>query len=111
MATLGEIENALAVLACGYLRADFPASFQEVQEIYVSAEGHPHIRCRIYKVNVVLVRRRHCYELRREQEEFLTWLYRLDCRKIYREKHENSEQEQKYKNGYIAAEASAIFFS
>ena len=39
MATLGEIENALAVLACGYLRADFPASFQEVQEIYVSAEG------------------------------------------------------------------------
>lgn len=39
MATLGEIENALAVLACGYLRPDFPASFQEVQEVYVSAEG------------------------------------------------------------------------
>jgi len=39
MATLGEIENALAVLACGYLRADFPASYQEVQEVYVSAEG------------------------------------------------------------------------
>ena len=39
MATLGEIENALAVLACGYLRSDFPASFQEVKELYVSAEG------------------------------------------------------------------------
>lgn len=39
MATLGEIENALAVLACGYLRADFPAGFQEVQEVYVSAAG------------------------------------------------------------------------
>ncbi len=39
MATLGEIENALAVLACGYLRSDFPAGFQEVQEVYVSAAG------------------------------------------------------------------------
>lgn len=39
MATLGEIENALAVLACGYLRSVFPTSFQEVQEVYVSSEG------------------------------------------------------------------------
>ena len=39
MATLGEIENTLAVLACGYLRSVFPASFQEVHEVYVSAEG------------------------------------------------------------------------
>jgi len=39
MATLGEIENALAVLSCGYLRSVFPISFQEVQEIYVSSEG------------------------------------------------------------------------
>lgn len=39
MATLGEIEQALAVLAYGYLREDFPVDFQAVQRVYVSAEG------------------------------------------------------------------------
>ena len=39
MATLGEIENALAILACGYLSSVFPTSFQEVREVYVSAVG------------------------------------------------------------------------
>ncbi len=39
MATLGEIEQALAVLAYGYLHEDFPADFRSVQQAYVSAEG------------------------------------------------------------------------
>ncbi len=39
MATLGEIEKALAVLSYGYLNKDFPASFQAVQDVYVSIEG------------------------------------------------------------------------
>lgn len=39
MATLGEIEKALAVLSYGYLNTDFPASFQAVQNVYVSDEG------------------------------------------------------------------------
>ena len=39
MATLGEIEKALAVLAYGYIKDGFPPSFQAVQDVYVSDEG------------------------------------------------------------------------
>lgn len=44
MATLGEIEQALAVLSYGYLHEDFPADFQSVQQVYVSAEGQDILR-------------------------------------------------------------------
>lgn len=47
MATLGEIENALAVLACGYLHSDFPTSFREVQEVYVSVEGQKELQDKV----------------------------------------------------------------
>ena len=39
MATVGEIEKALAVLSYGYLHPAFPASFQDVQKVYVSDAG------------------------------------------------------------------------
>ncbi|TYZ24516.1 N-acetylneuraminate synthase [Selenomonas ruminis] len=44
MATLGEIEQALAVLAYGYLHEDFPADFQVVQQAYVSVDGQDILR-------------------------------------------------------------------
>ena len=44
MATLGEIEQALAVLAHGYLNNDFPIDFQRVQEVYVSKAGQKVLR-------------------------------------------------------------------
>ena len=44
MATLGEIEKALAVLAYGYLQKDFPLDFQAVQDVYVSAAGQEILR-------------------------------------------------------------------
>ncbi len=47
MATLGEIEKALAVLACGYLCAEFPSSFEHVQEVYASAEGQKILRDKV----------------------------------------------------------------
>ena len=39
MATLGEIERALAMLAYGYLYEGFPADFRSVQQAYVSEGG------------------------------------------------------------------------
>lgn len=39
MATLGEIEKALAVLSYGYLNTVFPVSFQAVHHVYISDEG------------------------------------------------------------------------
>lgn len=44
MATLGEIERALAVLAYGYIMPDFPDSYQAVQDVYVSEEGQNVLR-------------------------------------------------------------------
>lgn len=44
MATLGEVESALAVLAYGYLKTDFPECFQAVQDAYVSVEGQDILR-------------------------------------------------------------------
>lgn len=44
MATLGEIEKALAVLAYGYIKSDFPASYQAAQDVYVSEEGQNILR-------------------------------------------------------------------
>ena len=47
MATLGEVERALAVLAYGYLKTDFPSSYQEVQDVYVSFEGQSVLRDKV----------------------------------------------------------------
>lgn len=47
MATLGEIEKALAVLSYGYLNRDFPRSFQAVQNVYISAEGQKVLKDKI----------------------------------------------------------------
>lgn len=47
MATLGEVEKALAVLAYGYVRNDFPASYQAAQDVYVSAEGQNILRDKV----------------------------------------------------------------
>lgn len=44
MATLGEIEKSLAVLAYGYMRSDFPGSYQAAQDVYVSVEGQNILR-------------------------------------------------------------------
>ena len=44
MATLGEIEKALAVLAYGYIKPDFPASYQAAQNVYVSEVGQNVLR-------------------------------------------------------------------
>lgn len=47
MATLGEIERALAVLAYGYIKPDFPASFQAAQDVYVSDEGQNVLKAKV----------------------------------------------------------------
>lgn len=47
MATLGEVERALAVLAYGYLKTNFPSSYQEVQDLYVSSEGQNILRNKV----------------------------------------------------------------
>lgn len=47
MATLGEIEKALAVLSYGYMKQDFPPSFQAVQDVYVSVEGQAVLRDKV----------------------------------------------------------------
>lgn len=47
MATLGEVERALAVLSYGYLKTDFPSSYQEVQNVYVSSEGQNVLRDKV----------------------------------------------------------------
>ena len=44
MATLGELEKALAVLSFGYMREDFPPSFQAVQDVYISDGGQEILR-------------------------------------------------------------------
>ena len=47
MATLGEVERALAVLAYGYLKEDFPSSYQDAQNVYVSTEGQNVLRNKV----------------------------------------------------------------
>ena len=47
MATLGEIEKALAVLSFGYMKNEFPKSFQAVQDVYISAEGQEILRDKV----------------------------------------------------------------
>ncbi|SFH76319.1 N-acetylneuraminate synthase [Selenomonas ruminantium] len=47
MATLGEVEKALAVLSYGYLQVEFPSSYQEVQRVYVSQEGQNILRDKV----------------------------------------------------------------
>ena len=44
MATLGDVEKSLAVLAYGYMRNDFPASYWAAQEAYMSIEGQNILR-------------------------------------------------------------------
>lgn len=47
MATLGEVEKALAILSYGYLKACFPSSYLEVQRLYVSIEGQNILRDKV----------------------------------------------------------------
>ena len=44
MATLGEVEQALSVLAYGFLRHDFPKHYREALEVYASAAGQDILR-------------------------------------------------------------------